>query len=214
MCVTTNFLAILLASTRTALNNENFVYCESHHRVPRSQSPPGRVCKYSIEFSSFPDFAVALNGTYNLTRSADYPTTIEIGPSFFESHTTWPGVKFSHGFNLGGNNGSRRWDTLLQTVPLACEALGKERFYFWEYGNEPDLLSTNTLAPVRSAGWNESDYVAEWFNSTYGYIAPSFAGTDGDLKAPIAWADGLDADGDISSHKYVESPLTGSNNGV
>ncbi|KAI5920740.1 glycoside hydrolase family 79 protein [Camillea tinctor] len=233
--------------------------------------PQEAFVSYSIEFSSFPDFAgnnshpnefsnnllnnlgnltgtkpyirvggntqdfaiynsdlpVGLSGTYNLTRSADYPTTIEIGPSFFESYTTWPDVKFSHGFNLGGNNDSRRWDTLLQTVPLACAALGKDNLYVWEYGNEPDLFSTNALSPVRSLEWNESDYVVEWLNGTrtikallqehcpelvgndtYGYMAPSFAGTDLHLKAPIAWADGLDEDGDIkyfSSHNYITS---------
>ncbi|KAI1496008.1 hypothetical protein F5X99DRAFT_425265 [Biscogniauxia marginata] len=177
-----------------------------------------------------PDLTIALNGTYNLSRSADYPTTIEIGPSFFESYTTWPDVKFSHGFNLGGNNDSRRWDTLIQTVPLACKALGKDRLYLWEYGNEPDLFSTNAQSPVRSLEWNESDYVAEWLNGTraikrllqehcpelvsndtYGYLAPSFAGTDFHLKAPIAWADGLNEDENIKyfvSHNYISSADT------
>ncbi|KAI1636493.1 glycoside hydrolase family 79 protein [Biscogniauxia mediterranea] len=271
MCVITNLLALLLALARTALTSTiSFTVSPTAESLEVGQPQEGFV-SYSIEFSSFPDFAgnkshpnefsnnlldnignltgtkpyirvggntqdfaiynpnltVALNGTYNLTRSADYPTTIEIGPSFFESYTTWPDVKFSHGFNLGGNNDSRRWDTLLQTVPLACKALGKERLYAWEYGNEPDLYSTNALAPVRSLEWNESDYVAEWLNGTrtikailqehcpemagndtYGYIAPSFAGTDSHLKAPVAWADGLDGDGDIkyfSSHNYISS---------
>ncbi|KAI1490471.1 hypothetical protein F5X96DRAFT_679062 [Biscogniauxia mediterranea] len=271
MCVITNLLALLLALARTALTSTiSFTVSPTAESLEVGRPQEGFV-SYSIEFSSFPDFAgnkshpnefsnnlldnignltgtkpyirvggntqdfaiynpnltVALNGTYNLTRSADYPTTIEIGPSFFESYTTWPDVKFSHGFNLGGNNDSRRWDTLLQTVPLACKALGRERLYAWEYGNEPDLYSTNALAPVRSLEWNESDYVAEWLNGTrtikallrehcpelagndtYGYIAPSFAGTNGHLKAPVAWADGLDGDGDIkyfSSHNYISS---------
>ncbi|KAI8959681.1 glycoside hydrolase family 79 protein [Daldinia sp. FL1419] len=225
---------------------------------------------YSIEFSSFPDFAgnksnpndfsnnlldnlgafsgikpyirvggntqdfaiynseltFALNGTYNLSRSADYPTTIEIGPSYFESYGTWPNVKFSHGFNMGGNHDGRQWETLLQTVPLACKALGIDKLYLWEYGNEPDLFSP----AVRPTDYNESDYVAEWLNGTrairtaleqncpdllendtYAYLAPSFAGTNNHLKAPRTWADGINADSNIklfSSHNYISGAET------
>lgn len=230
---------------------------------------------YSIEFSSFPDFAgnksvpnefsnnlldnlgalagikpyirvggntqdyaiynpeltIALNGTYNNSRSPDYPTTIEIGPSYFESYSTWPDVKFSHGFNLGGNHDDRQWETLLETAALACKAIGKEKLYWWEYGNEPDLFATSSQGPVRPSNYNESDYVAEWLNGTrairgvlekncpdllgndtYGYLAPSFAGTNNHLKTLRTWADGIDEDGDIklfSSHNYIsgaESP--------
>ncbi|OTB04492.1 glycoside hydrolase family 79 protein [Hypoxylon sp. CI-4A] len=220
---------------------------------------------YSIEFSSFPDFAgnksnpnnfsnnllenlgalagikpyirvggntqdfaiynseltVALNGTYNDSLSIDYPTKLEIGSAYFESYDTWPNVKFSHGFNLGGNHDDRQWETLLQTAALACKALGKDKLYLWEYGNEPDLFTP----AVRPSDYNESDYVAEWLNGTrairsvfeencpdlldndtYGYLAPSFAGTNNHLKAPLTWADGLDADQNIklySSHNYI-----------
>ncbi|KAK6074180.1 beta-glucuronidase [Seiridium cupressi] len=162
-----------------------------------------------------------LRGIVNTTRSADYPTTITIGPSFFDAYNAWPKVKFSHGFNLGGNNDSRVLDTLNQTVPLACNALSNGNIYLWEYGNEPDLFATSAQGPVRPANYNESDYVNEWqkgthtirelleqycpdllSNDTYGYLAPSFAGTNNHLKAPRAWSDGLDADGDI---KYFSS---------
>lgn len=171
------------------------------------------------------ELTIALNGTYNLTRSADYPTTIEIGPAYFESYSTWPDVKFSHGFNLGGNHDDRQWETLLETAALACKAIGKDKLYLWEYGNEPDLFATSAQGPVRASNYNESDYVAEWLNGTrairgvlqencpdllgndtYGYLAPSFGGTDAHLKAPRTWTDGLDEDGDIklfSSHKYA-----------
>jgi hypothetical protein len=164
-----------------------------------------------------------LVGIMNTTRSADYPTTITIGPSFFDSYNAWPKVKFSHGFNLGGNNDSRVLDTLNQTVPLACKALSNGNLYLWEYGNEPDLYATSAQGPVRPANYNESDYVGEWLrgtrvirelleqncpqllnNDTYGYLAPSFASINSHLKAPLAWADGLDTDDDIkyfSSHK-------------
>ncbi|KAI8626781.1 glycoside hydrolase family 79 protein [Xylariaceae sp. FL1651] len=172
-----------------------------------------------------PNLTIALNGTVNATRSPDYPTTIEIGPSFFESYLTWPNVKYSHGFNMGGNHDSRQWATLLQTAAIACKTLGKERLYWWEYGNEPDLFATSSQGPVRPPNYNESDYVTEWLaatraikgvlaetcpdmlsNETYGYLAPSFAGISNHLKAPVAWADGLDADGTVryfSSHNYI-----------
>lgn len=162
--------------------------------------------------------AYALNGTYNYTKSADYPTTIYIGPSYFESYAQWPNVKFSHGFNLAlGATTQEGWQTLIDTVPLACQALGDGKLYVWEYGNEPDLYSTSAQSPTRPTNWNESDYVLQWLNGTeqiratlaescpdlltdgsYTYMAPSFAGVGNHLKAPLAWEDGLDDDGDVS----------------
>lgn len=169
------------------------------------------------------NLTVALNGTVNATRSPDYPTTIEIGPSFFESYSTWPNVKFSHGFNMGGNNDPRAQDTLTQTAELACKALGTDKLYVWEYGNEADLFATSAQGPVRPSSYNESDYVNEWLDGvaviksafqkncpdlaaidTYKYMAPSFGGVANHLKAPLAWADGLDNTENIkyfSSHK-------------
>jgi hypothetical protein len=169
----------------------------------------------------------AINGTFDLKRSADYPTTIFIGPSYFESYSTWPDTKFSHGFNLGANT-SAGWETLLATVPLACKALGNGKLLWWEYGNEPDLYSF--LAGLRPPSWNESTYVAQWLNGTraikaelqkhcpdmvskdrYGYMGPSFAGTNIALNPKITWQDGLDIDQDIkliSSHKYFPFPIS------
>lgn len=167
---------------------------------------------------------VAVNGTINPARSPDYPTTIYIGPSFFDSYNTWPGTKFIHGFNLGlGGNNSAGWETLLKTVPLACKALGKDKLLWWEYGNEPDLYSTSAQGPVRPPSWNEATYVKQWLNGTraiqaqlaaacpelttydtYGYLAPSFAGTNNHLKYQPTWQNGLDNDQNIkliSSHK-------------
>lgn len=111
----------------------------------------------------------------------------------------------------------------METAALACKAIGKEKLYWWEYGNEPDLFATSSQGPVRPSNYNESDYVAEWLNGTrairgvlekncpdllgndtYGYLAPSFAGTNNHLKTLRTWADGIDEDGDIklfSSHK-------------
>ncbi|KAK5630626.1 hypothetical protein RRF57_006341 [Xylaria bambusicola] len=172
-----------------------------------------------------PNLTIALNGTVNATRSPDYPTTIEIGPSYFESYLTWPNVKFTHGFNMGGNHDNRQWDTLLQTAAIACKTLGRDRLHWWEYGNEPDLFSISSQGPVRPSNYNESDYVAEWLagtraikgviaescpdmlsNETYGYLAPSFAGVANALNAARTWAEGLDEDGTVryfSTHNYI-----------
>jgi hypothetical protein len=239
-----------------------------------SQTPPPNAgpqplesfVAYSIEFSSFPDFAgnnsspntfsnnllnnlgllqgtkpyirvggntqdyalynasldIALVGIVNPARSPDYPTTIHIGPSYFESYNTWPGCRYIHGFNLGlGGNNSEGWQTLVEEVPVACKALENGKLLAWEYGNEPDLYSTSSQGPVRPRSWNEATYVSQWLNGTrtirsqlakycpdlltddkYGYYAPSFAGTNNTLKPVVTWQDGLDVDRDI---KYVSS---------
>jgi len=236
--------------------------------VPSTTSPGNDVfdgfMSYSIEFSSFPDFAgnkshpntfsgillenlaavtgskpyirvggntqdyalynaslpYALNGTYDLNRSPDYPTTIFIGPSYFESYDTWEDVKFSHGLNFGlGGNNSAGWQTLLDSVPLVCRALGG-KLYAWQYGNEPDLFSTSSHGIVRPPSWNEEIYVEQWRNGTraidslidencpelrsFGYLAPAFAGLGNKLKAPAAWKAGLSSEASIklfSTHK-------------
>ncbi|KAI1774726.1 glycoside hydrolase family 79 protein [Hypoxylon cercidicola] len=261
-------LIMLLAQAGLAMANPMSCSVGSTASAADAIQPLGGFISYSIEFSSFPDFAgntsnpnnfsnnllenlgslagikpyirvggntqdyaiynpeltIAINGTFNDSRSPDYPTTIEIGPAYFESYSTWPDVKFSHGFNLGGNHDDRQWETLLETAALACKALGKDKLYLWEYGNEPDFFASSQ-SPVRASNYNESDYVAEWLNGTrairsvleetcpdllgndtYGYMAPSFAGTGYHLRAPRAWTDGLDNDTDIklfSSHNYI-----------
>lgn len=146
----------------------------------------GNTQDYALYNASLP---YALNGTFDYSRSADYPTTIFIGPSYFESYAQWPNTRFSHGFNLAmGANASASvrtgagagagWQTLLDTVPLACRALSGDdndgngsanasssRLYLWEYGNEPDLYSTAAQGAVRPPaplGWNASVYVAQW----------------------------------------------------
>ena len=164
----------------------------------------------------------ALIGTYNFNRSRDYPTTIAIGPSFFESYETWPGIQFTHGFNLAKSNNTIGIDSLLTSVPLACKAL-QGKLLDWELGNEPDLYPTSSQGPVRPLTWHESNYVAEWLNLTSqirnilstnsacanlpnDFIAPSFAGTSNYLNPITTWHDGLDTDKDISlisSHNYI-----------
>jgi len=186
----------------------------------------GNTQDYALYNASLP---YALNGTINPSKSPDYPTTVFIGPSYFESYNTWPNTKFIHGFNMGlGGKNSAGWATLINTVPLACKALGGGKLLWWEYGNEPDLFSTSAQGAVRPSDWNEATYVSQWLNgtraikaalqsacpdltsnSTYGYLAPSFAGTGNHLKPVKTFQSGITADQDIkliSSHKLV-SPL-------
>jgi len=171
-----------------------------------------------------PNLNVSTSGTIVPSRSIDYPTIITFGPSFFESYSTWPNTKFIHGFNLGRNSTEAR-TALLQSVPLACQALRNGSLAYWELGNEPDLFKTSSQGIVRPSTWNESAYVAEWLNGTrsirqvlaaacpematdaaFKWYAPSFAGTRNSLNPVVAWQDGLDVDRDISiisSHKYA-----------
>jgi hypothetical protein len=167
----------------------------------------------------------ATNGTYDLSRSSDYPTTLSIGPLFFKSYGTFPDTKFIHGFNLAlGGNSSEGLTNLLETVPIACKALSDGKLFAWEFGNEPDLYVTSGSSPVRPRTWHEPQYVAQWLNgtraiksaiaaacpnlalnNTFNWIAPSFAGTHDWLAPLTTWEDGLDTDGDIeqySHHKY------------
>lgn len=178
----------------------------------------------------------ALIGIYNNSRSPDYPTTITIGKAYLESYRTWPGVKFSHGFNLGlGATKPQGWNTIQETAPLVCEALSHDNLYTWEYGNEPDLFSTSSQGPVRPKDWNEATYVEQWQNGTNEirkqiqkacpelaakgqptFMAPSFAGVGSHLNGPKTFKAGLDNNDDIalfSTHKYV-TPISHGNDVV
>jgi hypothetical protein len=146
----------------------------------------------------------------NPARSIDYPRTLFIGPSYFQSFSTWPGTRFIYGFNLRlCFNNSAGLESLLKTVPLACKALRHNKLLWWEYGNEPNLYSTSVPT-----------YIAQWLNGTrtikqqlakacpelltddnYGYIAPSLSDT---LRLVPSFHGGLDVDQNIkliSSHK-------------
>lgn len=167
----------------------------------------------------------ALIGTFDFNRSRDYPTTISIGPSYFESYNTWHDqISYLHGFNLG-KNGSVGIDTLQGTVPLVCKALNGSKLAYWQLGNEPDLYKTSSQGPVRPAWWNETYYVDEWLNKTelirslvqqncpeiiadgkFKFYSPSFGGVGNSLSMIKTWQAGLDSDNNIAfidSHNYI-----------
>jgi hypothetical protein len=182
-----------------------------------------------ISDSEYRDIAIfnasqktGLVGVVRPNISADYPTIITIGPSFFDSYKTMPeGVKFVHGFNLGANSSAARAATLA-SAPYACKAIGDNLAYF-EYGNEPDLFWASGYRP---RNYTEADYVAEWLNGTLHisaavesacpslgrtkYMAPSFAGVANNSYMTLdplkTFKEGLNADnniGLISSHNYM-----------
>ncbi|OAA45029.1 glycoside hydrolase family 79 protein [Metarhizium rileyi] len=179
----------------------------------------GNTQDFALYNSSQP---TSLVGIVDPKKSPDYPTTITIGKSYFQSYKTWPGVKFSHGFNMGlGGKTVQGHRTLVDTVPLACEAIRHGSLYAWEYSNEPDLFTSGAYAP-RPKGWKETNMVAEWLDGTdeirsqakrycpdleVRFIAPSNAGVYNSLKASRMWAAGLNRRGDIglfSAHNYID----------
>lgn len=102
-----------------------------------------------------PDLKTAINGTVIPSISTDYPRILSIGPSFFESYLTWPDTRFIHGFNLA-HNGSRINHDLLETVSVACKALGGKLAY-WELGNEPNNYKTAYQGAFRPTNWTTQD---------------------------------------------------------
>ncbi|GAB1310034.1 hypothetical protein MFIFM68171_00244 [Madurella fahalii] len=126
----------------------------------------------------------AFHSIVNPARLPDLLITIAIGPSYFESYNTWPGVKFSHDFNLAlGANSSGEWQTLLGSVPLACKT-PRGKLCLWEYGNEPDLYSTLAQGPMLFEGHCPELTT----DAAYGYLDPSFGGVGNGLESPAAWS--------------------------
>ncbi|WPH02262.1 glycoside hydrolase family 79 protein [Acrodontium crateriforme] len=220
---------------------------------------------YSIELSSFPDFAgnlshpnafsynllrniaslsstppiirvggntqdyaifnhsleIGLFGVYNSSKSNDYPTTISIGPAFFESYHTWPGMKFTHGFNLGRDSPAAR-KALLESVPYACKSLSGSSLVAWELGNEPN----DYAGVVRPESYDEVEYVNEWLywsrairaqvdkacpesasDSNFKFYAPSYGLPDAGLDVVKTFEDDVDSDKVISHiaiHNYID----------
>lgn len=166
-----------------------------------------------------PTLQTQLNGTYNSSRSNDYPTTIYLGASFFESYQTWPGVKFSHGFNLAeGGRSAEGWQALVDTAPLACKAIGRDNFYAYEYGNEPNNFVRKYWATSRPPNWGSKEFVYEWHNGTKEirrlmrehcpdlgpelreFMAPSYDNRDHTLDAEDSWRFGLNRCGNINTY--------------
>lgn len=159
-----------------------------------------------------------INGTYDYSRSKDYPTIIFIGPSFFESYQTLPGVKFSHGFNLAKALTPDGWQTLLDTAPLACKAIGKDRFYGYEYGNEPNNFAISGKYSTRPKDWDARPFTKEWLNGTRAarkqmkkhcpelskkyreWMAPSYDDRVSNLNASHVWGYGIDRCDTINSY--------------
>ena len=160
-------------------------------------------------------------------KNPDFPANQTIGPAFFESYQTWPGVRFSHGFNLADTSTEDR-QAVLDSVPYACRTL-RGKLNAWELGNEPDLYTSPAIYPIppRSSGYTEAQYVSEWLqfsrkireqmqkscpdlakDDQFKFLAPSLATLPGlsnlNLSASNIFSAGLDDDhtiGYVSQHK-------------
>ena len=75
----------------------------------------------------------AIIGIFNDTLSPNYPTTVTIGPTYFDSYNQWPGVKFINDFNQA-HQGSEGRRNLLETIGPACRALSNDNLQYWEFG--------------------------------------------------------------------------------
>ena len=149
-----------------------------------------------------------------------------IGPSFFESYTTWPGTKFSHGFNLKNTTDSNH-QSLIDVAQMACKTISSDMLNVWEYGNEPNLYSERKERP---SDWDVVAYAKEWaagsklIDDTFakycpdaaganspGFMSPSLAGDNAtsNFSAITAFQQGINVSNNIkqiSSHKYAPVP--------
>jgi hypothetical protein len=145
--------------------------------------------------------------------SADYPSTIEIGPAYFESHAILPEFSFVHGLNaaLGGSGGAGLHNVLQHAV-TACKAVG-DRILEWEWGNEPDMWAL--AHDYRPADFDEAKVFTEWLNgtealtemlelecpgSTRNFFAPSFARPEQFMNATKAWEEGYNNQNNIPAY--------------
>ena len=82
--------------------------------------------------------------------------SVSIGPSFFKSFETWPGVKFIVGLNLkDASSTTEGLNSMLASVAASCGSL-KDTLLWWEYGNEPDRYGR------KPSIWNTTSYVEDW----------------------------------------------------
>ncbi|KAM3548768.1 hypothetical protein ARSEF4850_009227 [Beauveria asiatica] len=140
-----------------------------------------------------------INGTYDPKRSNDYPTTIYIGPSFFESYH----IPFRACASPTASTSA-----LVDTAPLACKALGRDRFYAYEYGNEPNKFNLGGKYRPRNTSWDAEDYHCPELEDKYlTFMAPSYDDRLSSLPAVEVWRLGLDESNDINTysvHNYID----------
>lgn len=174
-----------------------------------------------------PNLDAATTGTYNLSKSADYPTTLEYGPRFWSSYGTFKNTRYIHGLNLGKSGQSIEYRAnLLQGVAAGCKALQENGLLYWELGNEPDLFKTSAQGPVREASYDEAAYVKEWMDlaqavetqvkttcpdllshGRFKMIAPSFAGVSNSLDPAKTWNSSVSAGHGKPMQRMVDTGL-------
>lgn len=80
-----------------------------------------------------------------------------MGPTFFESFTTFKDTKFIVVLNMEKSVTSDDWfDNMLDFVATACDSFSSSNFLAWGYGNEPNLYSY---------GWDSANYTEHWLEA-------------------------------------------------
>lgn len=110
------------------------------------------------------------------------------------------------------------WQTLVDTAPLACKAIGRDNYYGYEYGNEPNNWNLAGKYAPRNRTWDERDFVHEWLDGTREirkqmkkhcpdlgpeyrqFMAPSYDDRVSSLKAKKVWDLGLDKCRNINTY--------------
>ncbi|EKG14908.1 hypothetical protein MPH_07948, partial [Macrophomina phaseolina MS6] len=163
-----------------------------------------------------PTLPVSLIGIIDPQRQPNYPTNVTVGPSFFESYTTWPGCRYVHGFNLARSNGTYGDVDLLGPVEPACRALSNDNLLYWEIGNEVDVYAQGRFA-VRAPGWDEAGFTHEWLNASrrvrarmdeacpdlatgekFKFWLPSYGDPSNGFDTIRPWELGIDEDGVVA----------------
>lgn len=120
------------------------------------------------------------------TPNSDQPTSVEIGPSFFNASQVLPD-SFTYGFNFALNTSTAE-SQLQETADRVCRSI--QTLSHLELGNENDLGPGR----YRPLNYSVADYVDEWLSKSAivasvvksscpdsrnpGFIWPSFAWDD------------------------------------
>jgi hypothetical protein len=160
-----------------------------------------------------------LETAVDLDGNGDIPSSLEIGPTFFESFKTFSDTRFIYGLNMKRSvQDSDDYDNMLDTVAAACSSLSNDNLLAWAYGNEPNLYGFDD--------WEPTDYTEAWLEAmndikevlkdecpdlasdeNFGFLTPSVSSLwSGHVNIPDILEDGINDDNVVfylGTHKYV-----------
>lgn len=166
---------------------------------------------------------VAYNASQATARiiegNGDVPSSLTIGPTFFESLTTFANTRFIYGLNMKSSvSDSDAYDNMLDTVAAVCSSFSSDNLLAWSYGNEPNLYGFDD--------WEPADYTTAWLEAErdiksvledecpdlvsddlFGFLTPSVSNLhSGHVNIPDTLEDGINDDGVVfflGAHKLV-----------